>query len=90
VRGDLVSTLLGQLGVAGQVDKADRRRPRHPLLQPRALERLLDVVDGVLGPDVLTMAPVDRDQHLLQQSDDAVAEPRAELDQLGLAQPTGA
>jgi hypothetical protein len=48
------------------------------------------VVDGVLGPDVLAMTPVDHDEHLLQQPDDAVAEAGAELDQLGLAQPAGA
>jgi hypothetical protein len=34
VHGHLVPLFLGQLGEAGQVDKADRRRHRHPLLQP--------------------------------------------------------
>ena len=88
--GDLVAAFLGQLGVAGQVDEADRRGLRHPLLQSRSLERLLDVVDGVLGPDMLAMAPVDHHDGPLEQPDDAVAEPRAELDQPALVQAGGA
>src|SRR5919107_1280777 len=75
--GGLVAALLGQLGVAGEVDEADRRRPRDPLAEPRPLQALLHVVDGVLGPDVLAVAPVDLQQGPLQEPDDAVPEPGA-------------
>jgi hypothetical protein len=86
VSGDLVAAFLGEPGVAGQVDEADGGRPRHPLLEPRGLERLLDVVDGVLGPDVLAMAPVDLEDGPLQQPDGPVPEPAAALDQLALVE----
>ena len=36
--------------------------------------RLLDVVDGVLGPDVLATTAVDHQKHPLQQPNDPVAE----------------
>src|SRR5215218_9543295 len=51
--GGLVAALLGQAGVAGQVDKADGRWLRHSCLETVAVKCLLDVVDGVLGPDMV-------------------------------------
>ena len=82
--GGLAAALLGEAGVAGQVDEADGWWLRHSLLETRALKCLLDVVDGVLGPDMLATAAVDHQEHSLQQLDDPVADLGAELNQLTL------
>src|SRR5687767_11021095 len=73
LRSGLVAALLGQAGVAGQVNKANGWWLRHPCLETGTLKCLLDVVDNVLGPDVLTTAAIDHQEHSLQQPDDLVA-----------------
>jgi hypothetical protein len=84
LRSGFVAALLGQAGVPGQVNKADGWWLRHSLLETGALKCLLDVVDGVLGPDVLATAAIDHQKHSLQQPDDPVAELGADLNQLTL------
>ena len=55
------------------------------MLETRALKCLLDMVDRVLGPDMLATAAVDHHQHpLFQQPKDPIAELGAELNQLTL------
>jgi hypothetical protein len=54
------------------------------LLETRAPKCLLDVVDRVLGPDMLATAVVDHHQHPLQQPNDPIAELGTDLNQLTL------
>ena len=61
-----------------------------PGLQTGTLQCLLDVVDGVLGPDVLATTAIDHPKHPLQQPNDPVAKLGADLNQLTLVQSSGA
>jgi hypothetical protein len=68
--GHLVAELLGELGVAGQVEEAHRRQPLRPGQGARLLQGGLDVLDLVLGPDQLLLAAVDAGQGPVDQGDE--------------------
>ena len=56
---ELVSSLLGQSRIAGEVDEADGGRLRNLLEEAGKLESDLSVVDRMLDPDVLSVPMVD-------------------------------
>jgi hypothetical protein len=57
--GELVSSLLGQSRIAGEIHEADGGRLRNFLEEAGMLESDLGVVDRMLDPDMLSMAMVD-------------------------------
>ena len=83
----LVTLLLREPRVPGQVDEADRRGPLHLLEQPLTLHRDLGMVYRMLDPDVLAMAGVDVDDGSLDEPDHLISESSSELEQLPLILP---
>jgi hypothetical protein len=66
--GDGIALLLGQPGVAGEVDKAYAWWGVQALVQALGFEDPFEVADGVVEPDVLAVAPVERQKGLLEQA----------------------
>ena len=64
---DLVSPLLGETGVPGEVDKADGWGPQDALVQTGTLQGGLGVRDRNLGPDVPAMPLIDPQKRSVHQ-----------------------
>ena len=67
VGGGLVSPLLGQPRVPGDVEEAHGRRAANRTVQTRPFQRGLHVLDGALAPGVLLLSVVDGQQRLLHE-----------------------
>jgi hypothetical protein len=57
--GGLVAALLGQPGIAHQVQEAHRWHPLWPVEHAGGVQRSLDVLDQLLGPQELLLPAVD-------------------------------
>jgi hypothetical protein len=77
--GGLVAPLLGEPGVAGQVQKAHRRDPLGAGAGADLPQRRLDVLDLVLDPGQLLLAVVDGHDRPVQQRRELGVEPGGQL-----------